>query len=135
MLPTVFETKNGEDPVAWINRYKLLVKLNKWSESEAIDLIQLFLGKKEELWYESIKEKIQTLTELEEKFKDKYATKEFEYLTWNKLQTIKQSNYEEFEDFVVELESLLRKFGVKEDKVKLQILIQALDSKSRNKVL
>ncbi|PVU95809.1 hypothetical protein BB561_001577 [Smittium simulii] len=82
--PTVFESHTKIDPSDWIDKYKLLSKLNRWTEEESIDLIQLFLGKKEELWFKSVKKDITNVETLEKMFKDKFASKEFEYALDNK---------------------------------------------------
>ncbi|OMJ07397.1 hypothetical protein AYI70_g12218 [Smittium culicis] len=49
--PKVFESGSDDDPEEWLESFELLSKLNGWSEEDRMELVQLYLGRKEMSWY------------------------------------------------------------------------------------
>ncbi|OMH78373.1 hypothetical protein AX774_g8245, partial [Zancudomyces culisetae] len=133
--PVIFEAQGSLDPKEWIYRYKLLAKVNKWSDTDAIELIQLYLGKKELQWYKKHTKEFKDWDTLVTKFTEKYSSKEMDFVYWKKIQIIKQADFHSIEDFELELEELFDKAGVNDETVKWNCLMNALTEKNKRKVL
>ncbi|OMH79079.1 Retrovirus-related Pol polyprotein from transposon [Zancudomyces culisetae] len=105
--PSIFEARSKEDPKEWIDRYRLISKVNKWSDEEAIELIQLYLGKKELAWFKKNVATFKDWSALEKSFCEKFKNKEMSLMWWNRLQEIKLSDYNELDDFESDFEQLI----------------------------
>ncbi|OMH81079.1 Retrovirus-related Pol polyprotein from transposon [Zancudomyces culisetae] len=133
--PVIFEAQGSLDPKEWIYRYKLIAKVNKWSDTDAIELIQLYLGKKELQWYKKNTKEFKDWDTLVTKFTEKYSSKEMNFVYWKKIQMIKQEDFASVEDFELELEELFEKAEVTDEGVKWNCLMNALSEKNKRKVL
>ncbi|OMH78985.1 DNA damage-inducible protein 1 [Zancudomyces culisetae] len=63
--PKQFEYGKGIDPAEWIEDFKLVAKLNSWPEDDHIDLMKLYLGNKEKIWFKKNKSELDSIDELE----------------------------------------------------------------------
>ncbi|OMH84444.1 Retrovirus-related Pol polyprotein from transposon [Zancudomyces culisetae] len=133
--PVIFEAQGSFDPKEWIYRYKLIAKVNKWTDTDAIELIQLYLGKKELQWYKKNIKEFKDWDTLVTKFTEKYSSKEMNFVYWKKIQMIKQEDFASIEDFELELEELFEKAEVTDEGVKWNCLMNALSEKNKRKVL
>ncbi|OMJ15066.1 hypothetical protein AYI69_g8334, partial [Smittium culicis] len=133
--PKIFQSGSENDPEEWIERFELLSKLNGWLDQDQISLIQLYLGRKEIVWYKKNKDKFSTWNNVRDEFLVAFKDKDAEMVAWNKIQKIKQNNFQTIEDLELELEYLFLKAKIKEDLVKFNCLITSLDTKSKRKVL
>ncbi|OMJ21103.1 hypothetical protein AYI69_g5967 [Smittium culicis] len=133
--PKIFESGSDQDPEEWLERFELLAKLNGWIEQDQITLIQLYLGRKENVWYKKNKNKFILWTNLREEFMIAFKDKDLEMIAWNKIQKIKQKDFLTIEDLELELEYLFLKANINEDLVKFNCLMASLEIKSKRKVL
>ncbi|PVV05072.1 hypothetical protein BB560_000415, partial [Smittium megazygosporum] len=67
-VPEVFDSSCNFDAEEWIERFELIGRLNGWSNEDQIQLLQLYLGKKELFWYKKNKSFFSSWETLKELF-------------------------------------------------------------------
>ncbi|PVV01562.1 hypothetical protein BB560_004016 [Smittium megazygosporum] len=135
LLPEVFEFSDIMDAEEWIERFELLGKLNAWSERDQIDLLKLYLGRKEVLWYKKNKSLFTNWDTIHALFIRKWVNQELEIIAWDRIQRLKLSDFDLIEDLQLELEELLIKTKITDYRVKWNCLISMLDGRYKRKVL
>ncbi|OMJ12529.1 hypothetical protein AYI70_g9060 [Smittium culicis] len=133
--PEIFESRKINDPEEWIERFELFSRLNKWDDIDSKDFIQLYLGKKEVVWYKRNKNNFKSFKELKELFIQNYSNKELELLAWTKVNSIKQKDFLEIADMEMEMDSLFSKAKIIDEEVKFKCLLSALDPRFQRKVI
>ncbi|OMH82336.1 hypothetical protein AX774_g4183 [Zancudomyces culisetae] len=130
----VFESGNGSDPQEWIEDFGLYAKINNWQSKDWVELLKLYLGKKERWWYKKNKDSFTTWEVLTTKFVEKFGSTDSKFRVWDKLKSIKQEDYESIEELELELNSLLTQANITDDEVKVNWLISSLKSSYKKRV-
>ncbi|PVZ97474.1 hypothetical protein BB558_006563, partial [Smittium angustum] len=134
-VPEVFDSSCNFDAEEWIERFELIGRLNGWSNEDQIQLLQLYLGKKELFWYKKNKSFFSSWETLKELFVEKYDKRELEMLSWNRILSLKQQDFNSIEDLELELENLFDKAKVGDEKVKWNCFLSCLNPKCKRKIL
>ncbi|OMH78370.1 Retrovirus-related Pol polyprotein from transposon [Zancudomyces culisetae] len=129
-----FEESSDIEPMEWLNQFRLLSKLNKWDESDWIDLIQLKLGRRELIWYKKNLGKFTDWTTFTVEFRDKFSKENQGYMSYDKLKEIKQENYSSIEELEYALEVSLRDANVEDETAKFNWLVSSLRPEYKIKV-
>ncbi|OMH80354.1 Transposon Tf2-11 polyprotein [Zancudomyces culisetae] len=132
--PKTFEVNKGIDPEEWIEDFKLIAKLNGWNDFDLIDLVKLFLGSREKIWYKKNRTTFNTWDELAKKFKEKFSTKSSKGKVWERLRSIKQTEFGNVDEFEVELVQLLDQAKIKDEEIRFDILLSTLKRETKEKV-
>ncbi|OMH79742.1 Gypsy retrotransposon integrase-like protein 1 [Zancudomyces culisetae] len=133
--PDLFSANAETDPKDWLERYDLIARINGWSDDDKVALVQLYLDKKEVLWFKKNKSKFTDWKSFCEAFKSKYSEEENELDAWEKIKTIKLKDYNSIEELEIDLEELLLKAKVSDKKTKWNALVSSLDTKLKRKIL
>ncbi|OMH82534.1 DNA damage-inducible protein 1, partial [Zancudomyces culisetae] len=128
-VPKVFLANTGTDPEEWIEEFRLMAKLNKWSKEDWIDFVKLYLGNNEKIWYKKFKSDISSWDIFVELFKKKFAIKKSKSQVWDRLREIKQSEFDTIEELELELESLLDMAEITSDGIRTDWLTSTLQPK------
>ncbi|OMH82628.1 DNA damage-inducible protein 1 [Zancudomyces culisetae] len=134
ITPKTFESDMGIDPEDWADNYRLVAKQNNWDEGDWIDLVRLYLGKKEAIWYKKNKEYFTSWDEFSKLFIEKFSIKETKCQVWDKLRNIKHSDYNSIEELEYDLELLCEKAGITKDDIKLDLLVSTLKAEHKEKL-
>ncbi|OMH80871.1 Pro-Pol polyprotein [Zancudomyces culisetae] len=133
-VPETFDCTSGMDPKEWVGKYRIIAKLNKWDEVDWIDFVQLHLGKRELVWYKRNTLKFTSWEEFTKQFITKFGPKDQSLKYLEQLKTISQEEFETIEELEYELEELLTKSKITEEKQKLNWLLSALTTENRIRV-
>ncbi|OMJ18447.1 hypothetical protein AYI69_g7017 [Smittium culicis] len=133
--PFVFNSNTESDPEEWINRYDLYSRRLHWSEEDKIDILELYLDRKERNWYKNNKASLKSWGKTRIMFLEKFVGKESEIKAWVSLQDIKQDQYEDVEEFEIELNILFSKAKVQDANVKWRCLMASLNPKYQKLIL
>ncbi|OMH79370.1 Retrovirus-related Pol polyprotein from transposon [Zancudomyces culisetae] len=134
ITPKTFESDKGTNPEDWVENYRLVAKQNSWEEQDWIDLVKLYLGKKEAIWYKKNKGLFTDWDTFSKLFIEKFRAKETKSQIWDKLRTIKHSDYNSIEELEYELELLCEKAGIVKDEIKLDLLVSTLKDEFKEKL-
>ncbi|OMH80356.1 hypothetical protein AX774_g6212, partial [Zancudomyces culisetae] len=124
--PEVFENSSQTNPKEWVDRYRIIAKLNKWDTDDWVDFVQLYLGKRELIWYKRNKSGFTTWDAFKTKFIEKFGPKDQGIVYFEKLKTIKQEDFESIEEMEYVLEDILVKAKITDDEQKLNWLQSTL---------
>ncbi|PVU91432.1 hypothetical protein BB560_006123, partial [Smittium megazygosporum] len=133
--PEKFESDLGMDAVEWIERFELLSRLNGWDEKDQIALIQLYLGRKEMIWYRRNKDMFVSWNILRNLFEEKFESRESEWMAWNKIQKLKQQDFKSITNLEVELEELFIKAKIDDERVEFNCLLNCLEPRYKRRIL
>ncbi|PVU96342.1 hypothetical protein BB561_001234 [Smittium simulii] len=133
--PDIFESKDNSDPEEWLEKYQLIAKLNRWEEAIQIDLVQLYLGKKEVLWFKKYKDSFKSWDILKKAFIKKFENKELELISWTKVNSLKQKDYSDISELEIDMEILFTKAKIDDERVKFNCLLTALETRYQRKIL
>ncbi|OMJ30200.1 hypothetical protein AYI69_g258, partial [Smittium culicis] len=133
--PKIFESRVEDDPEEWLERFELLSKLNGWSDEDRLELVQLYMGRKEIAWYKKGKSNFVSWSRFKTEFLVAFINKDAELLAWNKLQKLKQKDFKTVEDLELELDYWFIKGKIKDESVKFNCLMSTLDIKYKRKIL
>ncbi|OMH80310.1 DNA damage-inducible protein 1, partial [Zancudomyces culisetae] len=132
--PEIFETSSGTDPSVWVERYRIIAKLNKWDPNDWIDFVQLYLGKREAIWYKKCKANFTTWEEFTKLFVTKFGPKDQSLKYVEKLKSLRQEDFESIEELEYELEEVLEKAKITEESQKTNWLLSTLTAENRVRV-
>ncbi|OMH80018.1 Retrovirus-related Pol polyprotein from transposon, partial [Zancudomyces culisetae] len=129
-----FEATSGVDPEEWLKQFRLIAKLNKWDDEDWTDLVQLKLGKREQIWYKKNVANFSNWTEFCIEFKKKYVSEEQSFLSYDKLKRIYQEDFDSIDELEYEMEKALDKVGIEDDNARFNWLVSSLKPEFRVKV-
>ncbi|OMJ09134.1 hypothetical protein AYI69_g10799 [Smittium culicis] len=133
--PFVFNSNLEADPEEWINRYDLYSRRLQWSDGDKVDILELYLDKKERNWYKNKKSTFISWEETKKLFLENFAGKESEIKAWVSLQEIKQEIYADIDEFEMELNILFGKAKILDSNAKWRCLMAALNPKYQKLIL
>ncbi|OMJ11561.1 hypothetical protein AYI69_g9788 [Smittium culicis] len=132
--PQCFSGKEDEDAERWLKRYECFRKTCNWSESEAIEYLDLFLEGKALMWYKGNAVTDVKWTDLKSKFKATFSNEEEEYKAWNDLISYSTAKKDSIE-ITGNLSRLFQRANVTDAKEKLRFLLRSMNPKQKRKVL
>ncbi|OMJ26285.1 Transposon Ty3-G Gag-Pol polyprotein [Smittium culicis] len=133
--PTMFSGKEESDAEEWIDRYELYAKKEQWSDEDKMELIELYLDKKERYWFRSVKKGFKTWKDVRQAFLDKFVGKEQEIKAWRQLQEIRMEDFADVEDFEIEIQALFSKAKITDSTVQWRCLMSSLNPKYQRIIL
>ncbi|PVU89928.1 hypothetical protein BB560_006262 [Smittium megazygosporum] len=133
--PDKFFTSSGLDPVEWLKKYELYIRLNKVGEQEKIDILEFFLIEKDVFWFKKNIDLMKDWDSTKTLFLERFGGKESEVRAWNMLKTLKYYNYDEFEDFEFQISHYAKLAGLEDKETKLRLFLSALNPEYHKLVL
>ncbi|OMH79788.1 Retrovirus-related Pol polyprotein from transposon, partial [Zancudomyces culisetae] len=124
--PTVFVASNGLEPDEWLEEFCLMAKLNKWDSEDYTDLVKLYLGNNEKMWYKKNKSSFTSWESFATLFKKKFKQVKPKSQIWVRLRSIKQIDFDTIEEFELELVALFQSAEISDEKIRTDWLISTL---------
>lgn len=126
-----FSSSTCTDAESWISKYELFSRLNRWKDEDKVDMLELFMDGKDLLWYKRKRTEIADWKNAKELFIEKFDGKDAEIRAWSELQTLKQEDFKDFDEFEAEFSRLLLKAKVLESNIQMKFLLSAVEPKYR----
>ncbi|OMH83427.1 hypothetical protein AX774_g3069 [Zancudomyces culisetae] len=122
----IFEKSKELDATDWIEDFEFIAKIQGWSKEDWIGIVKLFLGKKEILWYKKSRKDFTDWDTFKKLFVKQHSEEYTNTNIWTKLRTISSVNFDSWEEFEDEIETLMSKVGIKEDEARFGLIVSAL---------
>ncbi|OMJ21164.1 hypothetical protein AYI70_g3635 [Smittium culicis] len=132
--PKIFYGKEGEDSPRWMKRYECFRKACKWTDSEAVDYLDLFLEGRSLNWYKGFTILNKDWDTVKCKFLDVFTDEDEEITSWNELINFNTTGKDSIEIAGV-LTHLFSKAKITSEPEKLKYLMKSLDPNKRRKIL
>ncbi|OLY80795.1 hypothetical protein AYI68_g5106 [Smittium mucronatum] len=133
--PHVFKTNEESDPKEWLDRYDLYSRRMQWSKEDKIEILEIYLDRKEIMWFKNMKHLLKNWNKTKSEFIEKFFGKESEIKAWVALQEFKLDKYEDMDEFEMVLNSLISKTKISDKKVKWRCLMASLSTKYQKLIL
>ncbi|PVU92332.1 hypothetical protein BB561_003906 [Smittium simulii] len=133
--PPVFDGSDDVDLKSWLRRFELYGRLNKWDEEDNVDFLELFMEGKSLMWYQNNQDKFETWEITKSLMENEFDGKDGEMRAWSSLQTLKFSNFNNIDEFEIQIDKLLTKAKVTEERSKIKFFISALNSEHQKLVI
>ncbi|OMH80343.1 Transposon Tf2-11 polyprotein [Zancudomyces culisetae] len=131
---TKFESGKGINAEDWIDDFQLIAKINKWAPEDWVGLVKLWLGKSETIWYKRNKKSFTTWDVFAKEFRKKFSNVYSTGGAWNRLGSIKRTEFESLEELEMELEKLWEQVGIKEEETKIGSLVSTFSDEIRERL-
>ncbi|OMH82884.1 hypothetical protein AX774_g3625 [Zancudomyces culisetae] len=129
-----FDSKSMMDATEWIEDYELLASYNRWSDTEKVEFMRIYLGTKETIWFRKYKGKFNNWETTKTMFTNKFKEEDSKYAVWEKLNGMKLDEYQDMDEFEWELEELFERAGIKDDDYKLNCFVRTINTSLRTQI-
>ena len=135
--PPVFHGYDSEDVSRWLNKFESYLKLRRINPASPTALAELELnlaGPAEDLYYSLPADQRETLDQLPDVLRERFANDNQTWITWQAVSTRQQGPLEPLDVYLTDLTNMFRRLNIS-DADKVRYFVQELRSDVRETVL
>lgn len=123
--PEEFSAGDKKNPLTWFRRIDRIRRSLGWKDETAILVAASHLRGRAELWWDSVEHRVTDWKKFDFEFKKQFCA-EMEDVWWGEIQTKQQEKGESVDDVALTLRDLFKLVEIKDEKIMVRYLIQAL---------